>query len=513
MATQITVTLEELLQIPTLDTIAQRLIATLQGAVDADGNNPFVVNDFEPGSIPKTIIDMLAAGLLDYAAATVPLVAAGATAEDAAAKWLTRLAEQNFALNRFDPTSTEQRVQMWFDDGVGPTTKGPGFFIIENPLTGNRYRNKNEVTVPVGTPDPNDGRVDAIFVAEGPGASYADVAGSLNTLVTALPGLNVSNGQTDFTAVSQVGSSLGTVQPVRTVAGTAPTPHTVRIHITEGAQVGAGSLTYELDGSGKTQIIAPIPGSLPLVENDDVTQTGITVNFANHASSTPSFRGGSVFTFVSPAGPIVVAGRDEETDNALRARIRGRWSGLSDVPTRDRHAQWAFDASAEQDLGVTKVRVRADEFIAGEADVLIAGDVNPLPVSSQTAIQTYIDARLSITDKADVRLANAIAVVAAATVLVPVGQLATVQAAAEKAWAEYIRDLPIGGDPSLGGVVSLDRLHQTLMNAGAISVNGESLAATGRGPDSEQNLILLDDDVATVFEPLSTSPSVVWQSV
>lgn len=503
-------TFAELLAPPTVDQIAEYLIAKLKAAKDANGNNPFTVNDWASGSFPRTFVDMAAAGIYEYAAKLQPYIAGGGYLEEAVDEWATIFAKQMFNLDRDLATQTHQNVQLWFDPLVGPVTKAAGFFVVESG-TGNLYRNVSPVTVPLG--DGTDAtKVNVDFIAESPGAKYSDGPLTIKKLVTPLPGLNCLNPTRDYPSpIKQVGISEATITPFRTAIGTAPTPCSVRIVITATGLVGAGSLTYELNSDPRTlRAVTPIPATLALLDAAGaLTGTSLTLN---DFVGTKTFITGSIFSFDTPISPITVQGRDDETTEALMLRCQARWPDLADVPTSDRHANWVRTVSREQGLGITKVKTYASKTVAGRAEILIGGDSNPLPTGTRDTAQAYVDARLGITDLALVTSATPVAVTSIGTVRVAATQMAATKAKADAAWAAYIALLPIGGEPLLGGIVSLDTLVQTLKNAGALQVSGESMSGSpGRTNDADGNLVLLFNDVAGVASPLSTS--MTWLAV
>lgn len=500
-------TFAELLTPPTVDQIAEYLIAKLKSAKDASGNNPFTVNDWQSGSFSRTFVDMTAAGIYEYAAKLQPYIAGGGYLEEAEDGWATLFAKQIFNLQRDLATQTHQSLRLWFDSGVGPVTKAAGFFVVES-STGNLYRNVAAVTIPagIGSPFAPLGGVDAVFAAESPGAKYADGPGAIKKLVTPLPGLKCDNPARDYPApIKQIGISEGTITPQRTSASIVPTACSVRIVITATGLIGAGSLTYQLNSDPLTlRSVSPIPVSIALINGAEV-QVGTTLVF-NDFVATKAFISGSIFTFDTPISPITFQGRDDESTASLMLRCQSRWPDLAAVPTGDRHKNWVMTVSREQSLGITKVKTSASTLVAGTTDILIAGDVNPLPSGARDASQAYVDVRLGVTDLASVILATPVAVTCIGVTHVEGSRLAETKAKADAAWAAYIALLPIGGEKALGGLVSIDTLVKIVMNAGALQVSNESMSGSpGRANDADGNLNILGNDVAGVASPLSTS--------
>lgn len=471
-------TLADLLKEPTLEQREGQLLAALNAA-------GFPVSDWVAGSPGRTIVRMIATGLLDFDA-LAPAIAAGGFLGPIRANgkvhsnrgWLELLASEIYGITATPATPTKQRIALWCAPGTGPYT------IVAGQLTARssadrRYTNVTSGTVPAGTPAPSEITLD--FTAETPGAVYnGDIAGTILELVTPLPGLSVANKNRDFGGLdvndraTRAGSSTGTVKPDRTDPGVAPASgKRFSLVIIASGQLGvaiASLEVLELDGSGNpVTTTIPLSPLAPVV----VVGNGISLAFANGGQN-PSFIAGDRYTWETPGSPIINAGVDIESIESIQARCRARWPSLSLVPTEDRYIAWARQASLDNGYGITKIVAEASVVIAGGIDVLVATDVGGVPGAVVTALQAYIDARRGITDVAVVASATPKNVTAGGTVTVRTAEAGAVKAAAKANWEGYLAELPIGGSKP-DGVVRLAELQQAIMDAGAVDVAGLTL--------------------------------------
>ncbi len=436
-----------LLATPSPSAIKDKLLAGL----NVDG---FPITDFESGGAFRTLVEATGQAINDYSAQLVPEIAAGGFLDEAEGDWLTLLAAQLFQLERVLATYTVQLLKLTAAPGSGPYTVNPGDLVAQAD-SGNRYTLAAAGTIPLS------GTVTLAFKAESPGAAYNDPAGQISRLLTALPGVSVLNEAPTFSDVALAGTGTGTVTP--SAPGGPPTQRTVSIAITLTGQAGAAEWSYSLDGG-----VYVAAGTVPAGFFD--IAGGIRVTFANGAAN-PSFIAGDRYTFTTPGSPIDEQGRDDETDEALRARCRSRWSALSAVPSEEKYELWAGLASSQ----VTKVIAQPSETVPGQIDVVIAGAVNPLGGGVVTAVQDYIDLRAGNVEDPVVVAATAVVIDVAGTVFFRgnADRLAEIQAAAQLAWNAYLAELPIGA------VVYASELAQALMDAGALDVDLFTLEVMG----------------------------------
>jgi len=417
----VALTLAQLLAAESQSQIKARLLATL--------NKPgFPITDWENGAVMRTDVEMIALVYRDLVGNLLPQLAAGGFLDEAEGDWLTLHAEQIYDLERTAATHTIQQVRLTVEAGNGPYTIAAGDLIVRS-RSGRRYSNSTGGTLDEGV---DDGTLDLEFQSESPQDSstvetnYIDPANTITELITPLPGVTCNNPARDFSDVTQVGNSTGTVTPTRTVGGSAVEAVSVKVTITKSGQVTAGQATYELDGDGNQ---VSLGGVIPATF--DIPDTNIRLTFANGAVN-PSFFIGDTFTFASPGSPVLEQGRDAESDNELRGRCRARWPALSDNETEDKYILWAKAASIQ----VTKVTVRPSDVIAGRVNVTIAGQVNPLGGGVVAAVQAYINDRVSVTDFGLVQAAGGVDVSVVGQVTVPLGKGQEVKDALDALWCE-----------------------------------------------------------------------------
>lgn len=484
----VTITLADLLTAETQDEIKARLLAGLNA-------NGFPITDWSSGAVERTTVEAFALAYRDLTGNLIPEIAGGGFLDDASTDWLTFLAKRLYYLDRVPATQTVQRITLTVAAGNGPYTITVGQLVFES-TAGRRYQNTEAATLSLVAGNPL-GTVTVLAASESPNDStnpatnYIDGPGTITTMVTPLPGVTCNNAAADFSPTLHLGNGTGTVASDRTSSVTTPDPHTFRVTITKTGQISAGAATYRLDGTGpEISIGGVIPATFDL-------PGGTTVYFANGAIN-PSFYRGDTYTFSTPGSPVVVQGRDEERDPALRGRCRARWPALAAIPTADNFELWAKSADAQ----VTKVTVRPSATIAGRADITIAGHVNPLPGIVQTAVQAYINARTGILDIAVVSIAVTLTVglSPAGIVTVPIGATAAVKVALDALWSSYITDLP------MGGIARLAKLQQFILEAGA--TDHQLIAFLDGGPDV--NYQLGPNNVASVD---GYSPSQVFTFV
>lgn len=170
-------TLEQLLQPRTRDQILSSLISVLQ-------SKGFAATDWEPGSVQRTILEALAAGLADLEALRLEITKGGYL-ELASGDWLDLLGQSAYALQRKQATFARQTFRLTAAAGFGPYAIQPGQLWAG--AADLRFNNLNGGTLPIG------GTLDLEFRAEQPGTAYNLPLGVGNTLLTPLPGVSITN--------------------------------------------------------------------------------------------------------------------------------------------------------------------------------------------------------------------------------------------------------------------------------------------------------------------------------
>jgi hypothetical protein len=465
-------TLTELLQPRSQATIEAILMATLQSAsIEGMPGVGFPVTDWLPGSFERTHMKMIAAGLADREDMIRMLTAGGflelaATLVDADGNtidgWMELLAAQTYLLNRTPAGYTRQVLTMTCTAGPGPYTRGPGEIIAYAPATGNRYLNVSAITIPDG------GSVTGIFQAEGPGVAYLDSAGSIVALITPMPGVSVTNAATAAGIPAEYLSGSGAIDVTST--GITTTFRTVKLTFTQSGRIDDDSARFTCtvyQGSGVTT-------TGPYTAAETFTQGDLSLSLTDGAAGTQSFNAGDEWIVGVPGTPILQAGTDQETLQALAQRCRDRWPSLSDIPTGNRYQGLVRECEASQHLGVTKVKTRPSSTVAGVEDIFVAGATASATPAQVAAVQAYIDPRSGMIDAANVVAAQALDIVLAGSVKCRRGTTAAVKVAADQAWIRYIARVDIGGeDPE--GLIKLIELENALHDAGCYTIFGLTL--------------------------------------
>lgn len=451
------------------------------------------VTDFLPGAAGRSLLEAFAFELAAYSKLLPQLASGGFVplAKDLKdPTWIRLIAKYVYDLDYVPASSTTQLCRITCAADQGPQTINTGF-VIRSPKTGNRY-------IYLGAPDDvdDDDVLDLEFTAEFPGAKYLDGVDTITEIVTALPGLSVSNPATAFGGIDPTSGAAkknasnqgsGSITPDPDGEPTKKRSYIITV-LSSGA-VGAGSIRLAWDEAGvRTTLstIDPIPASYT-VGDDDVDLTfddGVGVGFI----------AGDIHTFSTPGMAILVAGADDETNASLANRCLGRWPSLSDNIVADKYETWVRQASIDQGLGIAKVTVKPSPTVAGQADVRVATAAGAPSGGTIAALQEYINARDGICDAGEVKAAVNLDLVLAGTIVVKAADLVDAQAAADDNWRNHVTDLPIGGDVSTGvpGVVRFAELVQAIMDAGAVDHSGLTLNGVAA------NATLDVDEVAVV---------------
>jgi len=499
-----TPTLQDLLTPLDQPTIEQMLLAALQAAPIVGGTvNSFPVTDWAPGGFERTMIKMIATGLVSREN-LIPLLTAGgfltlaSQITDASGNlvdgWLELLAAQNYNNPRGAATFTQQRLVLTCTTGPGPYSRNDGEIVAYSPSTGNRYRNVGSVTIPDG------GSVTATFQSESPGLGYNDASGTIIGLITPMPGVSVTNPVTVAGVPTSTLTGTGTIAVSSTTITTHP--RSVKLTFTTGgrlddASARATSTVYE--GTA-------VAVSGPFVAGSTCTLDDLVLTLADGPAGTQSFNTGDTWLVGIPGTPLLQAGADKESLAALAQGCSNQWPALADIPTTGKFEAWVFACAKAQGLGITKCKTAPSTTVAGIENVYIAGSTATATPDQVTAEQSYIDERMDLIGGAEVIAATAHPLVLGGTAQCRRGTTAAVKAAADMAWAAYIAGAPIGGEPP-DSLIEIARLEQILVDAGAHNVSGLTFGGVAA------DVVLTAQECATVAYPPSTSADLHWQEV
>jgi hypothetical protein len=469
-------TLSDLLVPRDRDTIEAILLSTLQA-------EKFPVTDWYVGGVARTILKMLATGLLDRET-LIGYIAAGGFLDLAAALedptgqpiegWLVMLADQQYDQQRAPATFTRKLLTLTCASGSGPYTRAAGELRAIS-QSGNYYVNADAITVPDGS------SVQSVFQCESPGL-VMDATGSIDTLTTPLPGLSVIDAQSKFSVPIQFW--IGTGHLTANATGTPSPARTVKVTIVSSGRVGEATAKfdiYSVDSSG----VGTVSSVGPFTVAATVTQGDAWIAFVDGPSSTNSFIGGDTWFVSTPGEPTLQNGAEEESLVALAHRCRDRWPSLSLIPTEGKYAAWARQCSVESALGVNRIISTPSTTVAGVLNVYIADATGAATSATVTAVQNYIDKRSVDIERANVASASAVTITVSGIAYAKRSQIVAVKAAAKRAWNAYLATAPIGGDKPKG-IVRCSRLDQILQEAGAY--NSELLNINSGGTDADLHL-------------------------
>lgn len=178
---------------------------------------------------------------------------------------------------------------------------------------------------------------------------------------------------------------------------------------------------------------------------------------------------------------ITTQGNDAETDAALRSRCQARWASLGSGPTAAVFDLWARTASAS----VTRTVVVADPVVAGQVNVYLAGPSGAVTGGDVTAVDTYIQQRVGLTNSAIVASATNVPVTVTATVTYESTQTTTsaIQAGITTNLTALFAQAPIGTDGAGTEKLYLDEIREAIM-----AVAGVRNAAPISSPSADVSL-------------------------
>jgi uncharacterized phage protein gp47/JayE len=140
---------------------------------------------WQPGTVPLTLLENDAAVLEDYDR-LIATIAAGGLIDYAQGPWLDLLAWNVYGLTRRPAVSTKGRVLLSDTAGAGPFDIAAGQLWL---ASGNGKRFVNSIAATL----PKNSTVLLEVTAESPGIAYNVANNSITTMITALPGVVVSN--------------------------------------------------------------------------------------------------------------------------------------------------------------------------------------------------------------------------------------------------------------------------------------------------------------------------------
>lgn len=173
-----TPTLSDLLAPQTAAQEKQTLLTRLFG-------KGFPVTVWNSGGVARTLIELFAAAFADVTSLLVS-IASGGFVGLASGAWLVLLAKQLYDLDQIQASFTVGTTRLAAVSTSSGYTIVPGQIVVQSD-SGLRYTNVSGGALLAG------GTLDVGFQAESAGAAYNVGNGSINTLLTPLPGVTVTN--------------------------------------------------------------------------------------------------------------------------------------------------------------------------------------------------------------------------------------------------------------------------------------------------------------------------------
>jgi len=176
-----TTTVTELLTAPTPDDNLRALFAFL-------ALKGLPATSWQSGSVPRTLLAAEAEWLSDLGVA-IQNVAKGGWLDDAEGDWLTLLAWNLFQVERAPATFTIGRITLTDSANAGPFTIDPNSIVVADGSRSLRFQYSEDTTYSLAL----GGSVSILVQAESAGAAYNLGAAAVSVLLTALPGVSVTN--------------------------------------------------------------------------------------------------------------------------------------------------------------------------------------------------------------------------------------------------------------------------------------------------------------------------------
>lgn len=431
--------------------VESSILARLQGAA-------FSVTDWLVGATERTRVKAFAFGVSDFVSSLVPVIAGGGFVDTAKGAWLQLKAHEDYATDVNLSSNTIGNMTLTCASTAGPYTITDGQLKVTFP-SGNRYINVG------GGVLGSSGTLTLAWRSESlnnsaAGLNYVDPSSGVPVLITPLAGVTVDNPAPPFSAVSLAGVGTGTVTPSGTPLG----QYQIAIRVDVAGQSGAASWSYSVNGAAYVSAGAVGSALIPT--------TGITVTLAN-GGTTPSFLAGEVYTFQTPGTWITTQGTDQESDPALSSRCKNKWPSLSSLyvssPTLGYYDLLARSASNQ----VTQTRVQTDGTINNKVYIVVAGQGGVLPAGVVSTVQSYVSARVTLTDYPVVLSPSTRTVTLTGTITVDRAKVAAAQASAQASVSTYINStVGINGTVKLSKLIAILEDTDGILDVSGLQING-----------------------------------------
>jgi len=425
-------------------------------------NHGFPVADWlsNPNGMELAYVNMVRSALYDLIVAPMPPLISSGWLAWATGDWLTFHASAFYQVDRNPPTKTTFNLALSSTESASPYDFAVGDVWVQG-ASGHRYQSTT-----AGHLDPGGALVLA-FEAEFAGAAASDDPTLIPpTLVTAFAGVTVSAALADFSDIYHQGDGTGHLTLERIDSTPIPATYIFRVDLT--GDPGVALFSYSTDDMVTfTSLGTMSPFAVIL---DPLGNANILVTVAAGSGTPASFLAGDLYTTTSPGGTGYIQGNDEESDDSIRQRCRGRWPSISLNQTNDVFALWVKLAVPS----INRVSVQADPLVPGRAQIIAADSHGGIDPTAVTQVIAFINLRLGdVLGSVSVAPADTRHVITGGNVMVTAQTVAAVQQAIKDGWIAYLAAVPIGG------IVRVAELEQIIMDAGAKDVNSLSLGTQG----------------------------------
>lgn len=378
--------------------------------------------------------------------ARIAQIAAGgypAAARDAGLDlWLDLALEQMYDTARIPAGSTVGFLKL-ADNGAGPWEFAAGD-LIAGPLgSSKRFVSTSAVTVPL------NGSAFVQIEAESPGSDYNLLNGTIDTLITAFPGLSCTNpARIEPITASSVGAAL----PVVTGSPVAEALLLVEMQ---------SATTYRWSqNNGETWLESDIAIS---AEPRAMGATGCSIAFAADLT----FVDGITYSCAVGRSWISVQGHEKEDNFAYFDRATARWADLSIGQPSDAWLRQVRLGSTQ----VTRVTTAPSLSVTGRVDVICAGAAGELSAQTIAQVQSVLRATMPATAKAF--SASNLEIALSGTIFIASAYWAVAQGNITSALAKFCAECPIGGLVLNGSrIVSIDDIKAIIKTTrGVLDIN------------------------------------------
>lgn len=353
----------------------------------------FPTSSWQSGGTEESRFLLFAKMLSDVASNFTPGIAAGGLVPLATTGFLSLLAS-NYALERLPASPSDG--YMTFDttaSGAGPYSLDAGsvFSILPDNL---RYYNVEDFTIPSGGSIANVLMRSEFDVNTSIGLYYNEGPNQAISLLNPLPGVQVTNPEQIFSSVvhNGVNGGRGVGTGSVTPSGVPINKYFVIVRIDTSGEAGVAKWSYSLDGNEFINAGAVVSAEL----FDGAVDTNVLVTLSAGVP-TPSFIAGDTYSFSTIQSWIVVQGADEESDDALRARLINRWPTLASIPTNGFYYE-LVTSTPGVGAQVTQVVVQVDGYVNNKINVVIAGPDGQLTAETIDTVQDWVNPRVPTTE-------------------------------------------------------------------------------------------------------------------